>query len=253
MPTKPNPPTERQLAYAAKLNISIPENVTKEQIGDLISMAVDNDKPSSERHRAFADYFGINASEHIGKKSLFELIQFTLANSGRDKDLMAWFTYRVYRNLTNAADNTPISGPGDPQIQAIATTLASNAKIVKSARRYEGKELIYFGEWTAPDGNIYLGGSKNTAAYKAAESSLKQSLRLPKNQAAESSPTQSLRLSKKQPERMADAPVPRIQTAKPISKRAGFPKTIVRLVVWGTLLFIVIPIFLMVFVSFYRG
>lgn len=245
MPPKSNPPTERQLKYAADLGILVPANADIKDVSDLISAAVDNDKPSTLRHRAFAEYFGIKTTEYIGKKSLFNLIQSTLANGGRDRDLMSWFTYRVYRNLTNAADNTPINGPGDADIQAIAATLASNAKIVKSARRYEGKELIYFGEWTAPDGFVYSGGSKNTAAYKAAEASLKQIIRLPK----------------KQPEPKATVPVPRnqaaipvlrIQAAKPIRKRKGLLRTAIRLIIWGVLFFIILPTFLFVFISLYR-
>jgi hypothetical protein len=173
-----NPPTEKQLAYAKKLNISIPPYASVDEASFLIELAVSNDKPSSERHRAFAEFFKIRVPNLIGKKAIFELIQERLSQGTRDHDLMAWFSYRVYRQLTNAADDAPISGPGDPRIQEVASLLAADPKVVKSARRYSGSELIYFGEWTAANGEVHSGGSKNTAAYKAAEAALKSSLGL---------------------------------------------------------------------------
>jgi hypothetical protein len=176
MNNNPSPPSERQLAYAKKLNISIPPDATMEDVGCLIELTLSKDKPSSARHRAFAEFFNIRVPALIGKKSLFDLIQFTLSQGTRDHDLMAWFSYRVYRQLTNADDNVPISGPGDATIQKVASMLAADPKVVKSARRYSGAELIYFGEWTAPDGATYSGGSKNTAAYKATEAVLRSEL-----------------------------------------------------------------------------
>lgn len=50
----PQPPTEKQLAYAFDLGIAIPDNVTKDEISDLISMKTSNDRPSTDRHRRFS-------------------------------------------------------------------------------------------------------------------------------------------------------------------------------------------------------
>ena len=199
----------------------------------LISMAVDKDKPSSERHRAFAEYFGIKTTTYIGKKSLFDLIQSTLASGGRDIELMAWFTYRVYRKLTNAADDAAISGPDHREIQAIASTLAGDPKIVKSARRYQGTELIYFGEWTNPDGYVYSGGSKNTAAYKAAELSLRQRLNLPKNH-----PTQ--KTVKPPPKIQTPGTTPKIRTAKSSRRRSSGLRSLFRLAFWAFVAIVVV-------------
>lgn len=177
----PDPPTERQLDYARDLGISIPVNATKDDLSDLISLKVDRDKPSTERHKKFGRAYGIEFTDYIGKKDLFNRIQAALIAPGREKELLSWFTFRVYRKLSGGVDDTPIEGPDDPVIQEIAEELVTDEKIVKSVRRYEGSELIWFGEWTSPDGYLYTGGSNRTAAYKQTSSILKQRVKFPAN------------------------------------------------------------------------
>lgn len=170
----PEPPTERQLDYAKDLGISVPANATKDDLNDLISLKVDRDKPATERHKDFGRRYGLEFTNYIGKKALFNRIQYALVAPGREKELLSWFTYRVYRELAGGSENAPIAGPDDPIIEEIAEQLITDEKIIKSVRRYEGSELIWFGEWTSPDGYVNTEGSNRTAAYKAASSLLKQ-------------------------------------------------------------------------------
>ncbi|BBO87021.1 hypothetical protein [Desulfosarcina ovata] len=178
----PDPPTQRQIDYAKDLGISIPANATKDDVSDLISLKVDRDKPSTERHKKFARAYGIEFTDYIGKKALFNRIQAALVSPGREKKLLSWFTFRVYRELISGADNAPIDAPDDPIIEEIAEELVTDEKILKSVRRYEGSELIWFGEWTSPDGYVHTGGSNRTAAYKQVSSMLKERAQFPKNE-----------------------------------------------------------------------
>jgi hypothetical protein len=175
----PEPPTEKQLEYARDLGILIPANATKEDVSDLISLKVDRDKSATERHKKFGKAYGIEFTDYIGKKSLFNRIQAALIAPGREKELLSWFTFRVYRELASGADNAPIKGPDDPIVKEIAEGLVSQEKIIKSVRRYEGTELIWFGEWTSPDGHVHTGGSIRTAAYKQVSSMLKERATFP--------------------------------------------------------------------------
>lgn len=175
----PEPPTERQLDYAADLGISIPADATKDDLSDLISLKVDRDKPATERHKNFGRMYGLEFTNYIGKKALFNRIQSALVAPSREKELLSWFAFRVYRELAGGSDNASISGPDDPIIEEIANELAADEKIIKSVRRYEGSELIWFGEWTSPDGYLHTGGSNRTAAYKKASSLLKKHARFP--------------------------------------------------------------------------
>lgn len=173
------PPTEKQLEFAKELGISIPPNTTKDDLSFLITLKVDRDKPATERHMAFAEGFGINVADRIGKKGLFNWIHHELSARGRESELLSWFAFRVYRGLTDAADDAPIQGPDHPIIQGIAKELENDQKILGSVRRYEGKDLIWFGEWTAPSGVVVTGGSNRTLAYKQISSMLRERAGLP--------------------------------------------------------------------------
>lgn len=172
----PAPPTERQIDYARDLGITIPPDATKNDVSDLISIKVDNDKPSTIRHRSFAKLYGLETTEYIGKKVLFDQIKYVLDKPGRERDLASWFTYRVYRGLVKGADNAPIKGPDDAIMQKIGGMLAQDQSVIRSIRRYGGREIIWFGEFTAPSGRVYNGGSKRTIAYNAASSALKEKI-----------------------------------------------------------------------------
>jgi len=93
------PPTEAQLAYAKDLSISAPENVTKVEISDLISSYLGKDKPSTERHRSFARRYQVECTRFTGKRALFDRIFEVLKEPGRERELVSWFAFRVYREL----------------------------------------------------------------------------------------------------------------------------------------------------------
>ncbi|MNF93858.1 hypothetical protein D3C84_765490 [compost metagenome] len=93
---------------------------------------------------------------------------------GREKELLAWFTFRVYREQMAGAYDAPIESPDDPIIDAIALELLQKPEVINSVRRYEGRALIWFGQWTSNDGHIHQGGSNRTTAYKAAATHLRK-------------------------------------------------------------------------------
>lgn len=173
---------EGRLDYARDHGVSIPQNPTQEELNDIMSLKGDRDKPATERHKSFGRMYGVPFTDYIGKKALFNRIQSTLSAPGREKELLSWFAFRVYRHLAAGSDNAPISRPDDPLLQKIAEQLIIDDKIVKSVRRYEGSDLIWFGEWTSPEGNFYQGGSNRTAAYKQVLSLLKQHAKFPVKQ-----------------------------------------------------------------------
>lgn len=173
---KIEPPTERQLSYAQDLGILIPNGATKNDVSNLIDMKLDNDKPATDRHRSLAKIFGVEPPSIIGKKALFDLIQYNLVKPGKEKEMLSWFAYRVYRELVHGDDDAAIAGPSDPAIQNIVAQLENNKDVIKSVRRYAGRDLIWFGTFTSSDGYTHNGGSNRTAAYKKINALLKQSL-----------------------------------------------------------------------------
>lgn len=173
-----SPPTEKQLSYARNLGLEVPEEATKAEVSDLLSMHLERDKIASERHRSFADLYGVDYTRFTGKRELFERILYVLKAPGRDQELAAWFVYRVYRGLAHDVEDTLVKSPGDTIIKEIAEQLASDEGVMQSIRRYEGRDLIWFGEWTAPNGAVHTGGSNRTTAYKKASAILRDRLSL---------------------------------------------------------------------------
>lgn len=176
----PDPPTDRQLVLARRLELRVPDGASIEDVSDMLTCHLEHDKPSTLRHRSFAKLYGVYATDYIGKKALFGRIKSALDEPGRELALAAWFTYRVYRKFVQGAQYAPIEGPDDPVIMRIAEELVQDERVIASMRRYTGRDLIWFGEWTAPDGCVYAGGSTRTIAYKAAASALEHETGLPR-------------------------------------------------------------------------
>jgi len=173
---KPSPPTERQLAFASDLGINVPLDATWEEVRDLISAAVDEDIPATERDRSLATLYRVNFTRFTGKRQLFKLILYAVKKPTHENDLAAWFIYRVYCDLVRGTDDIPMIGPDHPTIREIAVQLAADEAALSSVRRYDAQDLLRFGQWTEPDGALYTGGSKRTAAYEKATALLKDKL-----------------------------------------------------------------------------
>jgi hypothetical protein len=138
-------------------------------MSDLLTRHLSRDKQATERHRAFASYFGIQTSPGIDKRVLFDQIAEHLQGPDRAEDLAAWFVYRLCRKMVQGGVDHPLAtGPESPAVRELARVLTKDARVMKSIRRYGGRDLIWFGEYTAPDGSWHTGGSNQTIAYRRA-------------------------------------------------------------------------------------
>ena len=172
------PPTERQIEYALSLGIDIPSGCSKSEISDLIGLAVDKDKPSDVRHLEFAKIYGVDCTKYIGKKSLFDRIHDELIKPGNELKMISWFSFRVYRELVSGKIHPELDDPRSTIFMSIAHELMSDEKIINSIKRYAGRDLIWFGEWTSPSGYLMSGGSIQTIAYKTVSKILRDKLSL---------------------------------------------------------------------------
>jgi hypothetical protein len=170
----PETPTDRQLTYARDLGISIPAEVTKDELSDLIDARLQKDKPAALHFQAFAKRFGVVFTQYVGKKSLFDRLFMHITRPGREEDMTAWFVFRVYRELVHGREDAPIKGPDEPPVRDIAKILVDDKSVIQSIRRYNGRDLVWFGELTSPDGMVLYGASNQTIAYKRASSLLRE-------------------------------------------------------------------------------
>jgi hypothetical protein len=165
----PELPTDAQLSYAADLEIAVPGEISKEDLGELIGMRTNRDRPPRPALREFAEQYGVFYPDMIGKKSLFNRIFWALKAPGREYELCSWFAYRVYRDLMGGSILSRIQSPFESTIQEVAAKLAGNRNVVHSIGQYHnGADFVWFGTWTAPDGALRAGGSKRSLAYQEA-------------------------------------------------------------------------------------
>jgi len=163
------PATEKQVAYARDLGLSFPNDISKAEMMDLLDAHLSSDRGTTERDRAFARIFGLETTRYVGKKAMFDAIGNALRAPGREHELAAWFAFRVLRHLLHGGEDHPAArGPDAPVIVEIADALASDERTIRSIRGYHGRQLIWFGEYTAPDGSVHEGGSTRTIAYRRA-------------------------------------------------------------------------------------
>jgi hypothetical protein len=169
-------PTQKQLSYAEDLGLDVPEGSTKSEASDILSAHLDDDSIASDRDRTLAEFYKIEHTKYTGRASLYGRILHGLHESGREKELVGWFAYCVYCDLTDAV----IRRPDNMVFKSIADDLSLEKPILDSIKRYSGKDILNFGEWTDHDGFTHVGGSKRTIAYKRVSSLLKESLSLKK-------------------------------------------------------------------------
>lgn len=172
--TVENPPTTRQLDYAKSLGIAIPENVDKFDLSDLISRRVDEDQPSVQKDWDLARFFDIVFTQYIGRIALYNRIQEELSVPGRERELLSWFSFNVYRDLLGGEQNIPSNGLSNHLVKAVASKLIEDNQVLKSVRRYRGSELLIFGEYTLPKGYTCEGGSRRTIGYETVATILKE-------------------------------------------------------------------------------
>jgi hypothetical protein len=168
------PATQKQLEFARDLGLSVSSDLNVDEAHDLIAAKLDHDKPANDLHRSFAQMYGAPYTKFTGKRELFDRIFYRVTRPTHEKELCAWFTYRVYRHLIHGSEQAPISGPDHQLIQDIAEIFANDETVVRSIRRYQGGSLIWFGEWTSPDGVLHRGASDQTIAYQKVAALLRE-------------------------------------------------------------------------------
>ncbi|CAM3576527.1 hypothetical protein [Halomonas lysinitropha] len=193
----PEPPTERQIAYAKDLGIRIPAEATKDELSDLLSCKVDEDSKASPKLLKLADEYGIETTQYSGEGAVYGRIFTALSAASREHELAAWFAFNVLQDRLGS-QSTVVASLNDPKINAVASKLVADTKAMKSIKRYSDSTLLWFGERTDRDGYTRQGGSKRTAAYKYAADLVDAEFGL-------KAPTQK---SPREPSRSCNAPTP---------------------------------------------
>lgn len=162
------PATDRQRDYAADLGLSFPDDITLDEMSDLISARLDHDKPPETHHRKWADDFGVTYTQSTGKRALFRAIIEAADARGADQ-LCRWYAFRVCRDIQRQRGLTLIEDHTDPALERIGAALADDERAVRSIEvAAEDDPFIWWGTFTTDQGTVLTGGSRRTIGYKRA-------------------------------------------------------------------------------------
>ncbi|ACF11842.1 hypothetical protein Cpar_1443 [Chlorobaculum parvum NCIB 8327] len=176
---KSDMPTDRQIKYAQDLGVRNPQGIRRSELSELIDEALFRKYPPSDRNLKAASDFGIEVPKYITKRALFDLIWNTLENEKRDEDLASWYAYRICRSFVKGAvDHPEANSVISAKIKEIGKALAADPRILTSIKRHSGQDVIWFGQWTSPNGALLEGASKRTKAYKTASALIEKHLEL---------------------------------------------------------------------------
>ncbi|MGM0985311.1 MAG: hypothetical protein ACQEXG_18145 [Pseudomonadota bacterium] len=164
----PEPPTERQLAYAQELGIKIPGDATKDELSDLISCKVDEDSKASPQLFTIANGYGVETTRYTREDDVYARIFSALSTPGCEQELAAWFAFNVLKDRSSSRSADVPDSPNEPRLNSLASKLVADPKVMQSIKRYSESGLLWFGERTDSEGYTRQGGSIRTAAYKAA-------------------------------------------------------------------------------------
>lgn len=164
----PEPPTDRQIAYAKDLGIKIPTDVTKDELSDLISCKVDEDARASSQLLAMANDYGVETTSYTGEGAVYARVFAAFSSPGHEQELAQWFAFNVLRDRSPTRSAALADYPDDPRLVSVASKLVVDPKVMQSIKRYSESSLVWFGEKTDGEGYVRQGGSNRTAAYKAA-------------------------------------------------------------------------------------
>lgn len=156
------PATDTQIAYARRLGIKFPQNVSKHDISALICRKVDCDSAPNPSLIEYAYDKGLLFSKYIGKKALYNKIFHELGL----EDKVAFFCLYVYNNELGGSDFNLNNSKYKDYFYEFAKKNRSNKSFISSMNRYDGRSLSSRGAY---------GGSKETIAYKSVLSFLKDS------------------------------------------------------------------------------
>lgn len=159
------PITEAQWALAKKLGLHIPRGATKYEFSTIYSNYIEGVSPAGPEIRQVAEYFGATPCRFASDTVVHFAIFNSLVRRQDDNSLCLWFCMKVAVSLGYV---TIDQVPPRQEVVRVSDTLAEDAKIVSSVKRY-GSNLEGEAEDPIPFGDNPDFPSVRTYAYKAAK------------------------------------------------------------------------------------
>jgi hypothetical protein len=163
------PATDAQKQRLCQLGYRFDSGLNVKEAGDLLRTLLAGDQPAEQQLLVYARQLRVETTTYVGKKRLYDVIFRKLLQPGNEQQLVAWFTFQVYRTLAVNDNRAIISGPEHVVIQRIAQYLLRDGEVMAAIRQYKtGREWVRFGHFIDSKGQVQRGGRMETVAYRRA-------------------------------------------------------------------------------------
>lgn len=161
------PATAMEKEYAAKMNITLPEDATMSDARALIDRELDNDEKASDELLNYARSKGMLCSDYIGNKALHNQLFDNLSV----EDKTSFFCFCLYKFYIDDSNEDLLAHPKKALFEAFGEQFAKDVYFQASLEDYLGEELVAFGKSkrmvNGVEKTVY-GASTYTRAHKEA-------------------------------------------------------------------------------------
>lgn len=177
---KPELATERQITYAKDLGLSFPTDINVNEMSNLISKKVADDRDSPSW---FLDYVlniipeenGLTITKYVGIENLFSQLIRRYDTENNYRELVKILIYSIINDNGNNNWSKPFNELADTKaVEKIAEKLSENPQVINSIKRYSTRDFVSLGEFIDDEGYVSMGNIKRTNAYLITNNLLKE-------------------------------------------------------------------------------
>lgn len=177
---KPEPATERQIKYANDLGLTFPSDININEMSNLISKKVDEDKDAPSWLLSYVlnilpEENGLIITKYIGTKNLFAILINKHSSESNYKELAKILCYSILNDNHNYNWSKPFKEMANSTvIENISELLSKNQQVINSIKRYEPHDYIFLGKSINDDGYESLNNIDRTNAYQITKNLLSE-------------------------------------------------------------------------------
>lgn len=177
---KPEPATDRQINYAKDLGLSFPPDININEMSNLISKKVDDDRDAPNWLleyvlNIFPEENDLSITKYIGIENLFGRLINKYSEEKNYKSLVTILLYSIINESKNYNWTKPFNEIADILvIENLAQELSANQQVINSIKRYNTRDYVSLGELINDEGYESFSNAKRTNAYLISKKVLKE-------------------------------------------------------------------------------
>jgi len=179
---KSEPATDRQISYAQDLGLSFPPGININEMSNLISKKVDDDRDAPSWLleyilKIFPEENGLSITNYIGIENLFVRLIHKYSSENNYKGLITLLLCSIINEEQNYNWSKSFNELADINIvENLADELSNNQQVISSIKRYSTRDFVSLGEFINDEGYESISNIKRTNAYLISKKTVKRKI-----------------------------------------------------------------------------